>query len=266
MSAHLFLGRLFLRAGAFLRSMAIMTMRPDDLIRLSRDMYRQPGDVAEWAGDSLVGAGLMEYEKALLGRLPASGGRLLLLGVGGGREVVPLAEAGFSVTGVDFVPELVDAAKRYAAARGFKMEGLVQDLSDLKLPRSHFDAVWFSRSMYSVVPTRKRRVDMLGRIREALRPGGQVVCQFHWDPATKPGRKGLVIRRAIACLTLGNFSYEPGDRLWGGAEFVHAFFSENDVRSEFGAAGFDVKHFELFDGWFAGGAILQHQPDERTGR
>jgi SAM-dependent methyltransferase len=206
----------------------------------------------------------MDYEKSLVDRLPEKGGRLLLLGMGGGREAIPLAEMGFDVTGIDHAPALVARGLQLAADRGVKIEGLVQDISNLQLPSSRYDVVFFSRSMYSLVPSRKRRVHMLQRIREALKPEGSVLCQFHWDPSVFPGRKSLLIRRATACLTLGNFSYEPGDILWGGAEFVHAFGSEREVRSEFELAGFETSYWALFENWRCGGAILRLRDAERS--
>ena len=45
MSLHFFLGRQFLNVGAFLRSIAIMVMKPDDLVRFTRETYRQSGSV-----------------------------------------------------------------------------------------------------------------------------------------------------------------------------------------------------------------------------
>jgi SAM-dependent methyltransferase len=265
MSLHFFLGRQFLNVGAFLRSMAVMVMKPDDLIRFTRETYRQRGSIEAWAGKDVVDRGLNEPEEILLDRLPVKNGRMLLLGLGGGREAIPFAEAGFQVTGVDYIPELIALAVRNAEAKGLEIQGLVQDISDLKLPRSRYDVIWFSRSMYSVIPTQKRRLDMLRRIHDALQPNGHVVCQFFWDPAMTPGRKRLMIRRLIACLTLGNLTYEPGDILWGDIEFVHAFGSEKDLRSEFARAGFEVIHLEIFENWHGGGAVLRKRPGGRNG-
>jgi SAM-dependent methyltransferase len=257
MCSHLYLGCLFLRVGAFLRSMAIMAMKPDDLIQFTRETYQKSASIKAWGSKKLVDSGLTEHEKKMLARLPVKNGRLLLLGLGGGREAIPLAKSGFTVTGVDYSAELVAAAKQHAKAKGVELKGLVQDLDDLRLPFSHFDVVWFSRSMYSVIPTRKRRLGMLKRIADALRPNGYVVCQFHWDPKAHPGKKNLFVRRLAALMTLGNFSYEPGDTLWGNIEFVHAFGSERELCLEFTKAGFESIDSALFEGWYGGVAWLR---------
>jgi hypothetical protein len=79
--------------------------------------------------------------------------------------------------------------------------------------------------MYSCVPTKKRRVEMLRKISKALKPGGYFACQFNWDRRSKPSPTGELVRRAFALLTLGNLGYEKGDMLWGNVEFAHAFSS-----------------------------------------
>lgn len=81
---HLFLGRLFLRAGSFLRSLAIMVMRPEDLIRFARETYQDPAVIAAWGNQEMVDSGLKIDEQELFDELYQKKGRLLLLGLGGG--------------------------------------------------------------------------------------------------------------------------------------------------------------------------------------
>lgn len=47
-----------------------------------------------------------------------TGGPLLELGCGAGRALVPLAQAGFAITGVDISPRMLDLARARAAAEG----------------------------------------------------------------------------------------------------------------------------------------------------
>ncbi|HEY9072923.1 MAG TPA: hypothetical protein VIN67_02215, partial [Desulfobaccales bacterium] len=63
-------------------------------------------------------------------------------------------------------------------------------------------------------------------------------------------------RKAVGLLTWGNRWHEPGDGLWG-KEFMHIFLSEDELKSEFAAAGFDVLYFQSqkFGTWRA--AVLQ---------
>lgn len=204
--------------------------------------------------------GLYPDEMALLEKVPLKQGRVLLLCVGDGREAISLVRMGFEVTGVDFVPEIVEKAKNNAVRCGLRFEGLVQEISKLEVPAGSYDLVWLSVAMYSCVPTRRRRVKMLKRIRRALRPEGHFLCQFHFDTRAGFSRRGELIRRTFAFFTLGNLWYEKGDMLWNDLEFLHAFSSEEELRSEFEEGGFRVVHIHTPERGMRGGAVLRNGP------
>jgi len=232
-------------------------MRPDDLVEFSRQTYAHPNQVEEFSGGAMVASGLSHDETVLLEKIPLKRGRLLLLGVGGGREALPLARLGFEVTGVDFVPDLVKKAVENAEREGVKISGLVQEISTLDVPEHFYGVVWLSSRMYSSVPTRRRRIEMLKRIRKALEPGGYFICQFLWDIEGGPSRGRVLARKAVAFLSLGNLQYEAGDRLWGQGEFIHAFSSRDALKMEFFEAGFEVEFVRISEEMMMGGAVLR---------
>jgi SAM-dependent methyltransferase len=238
-SVRVRLARGLLQLGTFVQSLPVAVMRPDDLVEFSRQSYAKPQDVNAWAEDPLVDSGLSADEQNLLAEVPETTGDLLLLGVGGGREAIPLARMGFQVTGVDYVAAMVDRAKENAARRGVHIEGLVQEISQLDVSAGAYDVVWLSRGMYSCVPTRARRVAMVRRIARALKPGGLFLCQFHWRAGAEPSGRGELVRRVIACM-LGNLAYEAGDTLWLNVEFLHEFTSEDTIQSELEEGGLAV--------------------------
>ncbi|MFH0845430.1 MAG: class I SAM-dependent methyltransferase [Pseudomonadota bacterium] len=251
------LGRFLIRLGRFINSLAVVVMRPDDLVEFGRQTYAHPESVEHLCREETVDLGLTSEETALLEKTPLKRGRLLLLGVGGGREAIPLARLGFDVTGVDFVGDLVRRSIENAKERGATISGLVQEISTLDVPDKSYDIVWLSAAMYSCIPTRRRRVDMLRRIRKALEPGGYFICQFRWDTRGGPSHRGALARKAAAFLTVGNLQYEPGDMLWGNAEFVHAFSSEDALRWEFTEGGFEVVLIQISNEMMMGGAVLK---------
>jgi SAM-dependent methyltransferase len=254
---RIWIARSLVTAGRFVQSLALMVMRPDDLIEFGRRTYSETEGVDGWTAERLVDSGLMDGERELVDSLPLKQGHLLLLGVGGGREAIPLARMGFRVTGVDFVPAMVRRAEDNARRRGVPLTGVVQEISRIDFPAESFDVIILSAAMYSCVPTRRRRVEMLRRIRLALKPGGFFLCQFHWDPEYKPNPRGEIIRKIIAFLSLGNLEYERGDMLWGSAEFIHAFGSEEEARREFSEGEFELVKLHLPDGTLRGGAVLK---------
>lgn len=254
-------GRFLIRVGRFVQSLAVMVMRPRDLVEFNRHAYSSPSSVSGWAEDGLVDAGLSADEKALLDKVPIRGGELLLLGAGGGRDAVPLAAMGFRVTGVEFVTELAARAEENARRRGQSVKVLVQDMCRLDLPGSLFDIAWLTSGAYSSIPSRRRRLEMLGRLRRSLKPGGYFVCQFLYAKDREFRSGWEMLRRAFSWLTLGNLSYERGDRLAAGLEFAHYFAGLGEVRSEFEAGGFRVIDLSLPASGPRGGAVLQR--DER---
>lgn len=257
MSWRVRLARGLLRLGTFIQSLPVLVMRPDDLVEFGRQTYAKPHDVEAWAEHGLVDSGLTEEERELLAAVPEGTGRLLLLGVGGGREAIPLARMGFRVTGVDFVPAMVERAVENAVARGVHIEGLVQEISQLDVPAEAYDVVWLSRGMYSCVPTRSRRVGMVRRIARALKPGGHFFCQFHWNPQARHSPRGLFVRRLVAACTLGNLAFEEGDTLWLNVEFVHQFSSEDALRSELEEGGLAVERIMTREGSTRGAAVCR---------
>lgn len=257
MRVRVSLGRFMIRLGRFIQSLALMVMKPDDLVEFSRQDYSTPQSLRDWSSEETVDSGLNPLESACLEKIPIKKGRVLLLGLGGGREAIPLAQQGFEVTGVDYVPEMVQRAKENAAKRGLKIEGLVQEISEIDAPPDSYDLAWLTNSMYSIVPTRKNRVAMLQRLHRILRPGGFLICAFHWEKRREPSQLAEWARKIFALMTLGNLRYERGDILWLKREFLHVFSSEAALRSEFEEGGFTLFHLQIPESGVEGGAVLQ---------
>lgn len=253
---HFLLGKFFLRMARFLRSLPVVVMKSDDLIRFSQETYLNPSFRNEWTGDTITDSGLQADEQNLYEQLPNQTGRMLVLGIGGGREAIFFGRRGFQVEGIDFIPEMVNCALENAKRRGIDIKAQVQEISQLRLPSNCYDVVWFTRPLYSCIPARKKRIHMLAALGDSLKTGGCIGCQFHWDPLARLNKKEIFIRRLIAILTLGNFSWQPGDMLWGGVEFSHAFSSKNEVLEEFNQAGFLVAYSDFYDHSPRGCAVL----------
>jgi len=245
MRARVAFARSLLQLGGFIQSLAIMVMRPRDLLEFSRQNYSKPKVLEIWGDESRICEGLYPVESALLEKVPVGGGRFLVLAAGGGRDSISLAQRGFDVTGVDFVPEMVEKAKENAAKRGLNLSFLVQDISELDMAADTFDVVWCSGGLYSSIPTARKRVETLNKIRRCLKPGGHFVFFFHWGKRSRSRPMVELVRRIIATLTRGNLSYEKGDFLAYNSEFVHAFSSQEEIRSELEAGGFEVVKIDL---------------------
>jgi ubiquinone/menaquinone biosynthesis C-methylase UbiE len=68
-------------------------------------------------------------------------GKALDLGCGTGTNAITLARHGWRVTGVDFIPKAISAARAKAARSGFAIEFLVANVTDLSALSGPFDYV-----------------------------------------------------------------------------------------------------------------------------
>jgi len=257
MNNRIRISRFLLRLGSFIQTLPVVLMKPKDLIEFGRQCYGKTSKVLSWSEDYLIDSGLISSEKALISSVKNSEGNLLLLGLGGGREAIPFTKMGYQVTGVDFIPEMIDKALQNANDRGVQIKGLVQEISELDVPDNNFDLVWLSKAMYSAIPSRTRRVNMLQKIYNALKPGGELVCQFKVGIDLENYGKEEKIRKAIAKSPFGNKAYELGDILWLNIEFIHLFNSEDDIRLEIEQAGLIINEIQIDYNSYNGSVICE---------
>lgn len=255
MQFRLKLARDIVRLGHFIASLALMVLRRDDLMEYTRQNYLTDKQVSAYSQEDFVDAGLNREETLLLEKLPLTSGRMLVLGMGGGRDAIALARRGFQVVGADYIPAMVTEALKNAERCGVALEGVVQDLTDLKMPPASFDVVVLLAGMYSAIPGRQGRIALLQRVRDILTPRGYFLCQFFYEEDQAPRRWAEWVRRALAFLTRGYLTYERGDVLFGGREFLHFFTSRKELAGEFAAAGFQV--IDLYLSGNLSGAVLQ---------
>jgi SAM-dependent methyltransferase len=238
------LGLFLFKLGRFVSSLPLMVMRPDDIMAFSRQKYAKPQTVDFWGNDGMVAGGLTPLEDRVLAQTGLVRGKALVLGLGGGREAIPLARRGLDVTGMDYIPAAAAMARANAARHGVELDARVGDyLASAPLPAG-YDLAMFTSRMYSSIPSRTKRLSLLKKICEALQPGGWFICGFCWNPA--PGLSPQVerLRRLCAYLSLGNLWYEPGDML-GGYEFIHAFGDRTGLMAEFAEGGFALAHLHI---------------------
>lgn len=132
-------------------------------------------DAPEWWGI----ANMSEYVE--------DGGHVLIVGCAGGIEAFALLQAGFRVTGIDIVPEFIEAARRGADEKGvadrtrFEMvDGFSWPLED-----STCNAVTMLANMPSHLPTSEIRRQVFRECYRVLKENGAVFldCTDRTNPA-----------------------------------------------------------------------------------
>jgi ubiquinone/menaquinone biosynthesis C-methylase UbiE len=106
-----------------------------------------------------------------------AGDRVLDIAAGSGNAAIPAAEAGATVTASDLTPELLDAGRRIAAARGVEREWAEADAEALPFADDSYDIVMSSVGVM-FAPHHQEAADELIRV---CRPGGTIGL-INWTP------------------------------------------------------------------------------------
>ena len=170
--------------------------------------------------------------------------RVLDVACGAGNAAIPAARAGADVTGLDLVPELLDAGRRKAAAEGVEIAWVEGDAEQLPFEDGVFDRV-FSTFGHMFAPRHQRTADEMARV---CREGG-VVALCCWTPE---GASGEVMR------TAGSYMPPPPDfasppMLWGTEDHVRAMFASvaSDFEFERHSTIIEAESIEGFLDYFA---------------
>src|SRR3954451_15756538 len=105
------------------------------------------------------------------------GDRVLDIAAGSGNAAIPAAEAGAVVTASDLTPELFDAGRRIASARGVELEWVEADAEALPFADDSYDVV-MSTVGVMFAPHHQAAADELVRV---CRPGG-TIGMINWTP------------------------------------------------------------------------------------
>jgi len=143
---------------------------------------------------------------------------------GSGNAAIVAARRGARVSGLDLVPELVEAARQRFAAEEFEGEFVQGDAENLPFEDDSFDR---ATSIFGVMfaPGHQKAADELVRV---TRPGGAFAVTG-WTP---DGLNGMMFR------TLGQHMPPPPEELkppvmWGDEDYVRGLFSRPGLEVEF---------------------------------
>jgi hypothetical protein len=185
--------------------------------------------------------GLQPWETAAVTGAFPPGGRVVVTGAGGGREVLGLLELGFDAVGFEPHPGLVRAGGEILAAEGHGERLRPMGRDAFPSDAGELDALVVGWGSYMLIPGRSRRVAFLRDARRSMRPGSPVLMSFF---VRSPELRDLHRLAAIAGVVRRLRRREPaevGDALR--PNYVH-FFTRDEIAGELSEAGFRLEQFE----------------------
>jgi SAM-dependent methyltransferase len=144
----------------------------DELKAKHRAMWAS-GNYPELAEDLLTELGPLLVDAGQV----RAGERVLDIAAGTGNAAIPAALRGADVAACDLTPELIDAGRRLAAARGATVQWWQADAEALPFPDGEFDVVL---SCIGVMFAPHHEVSA-GELLRVCRPGGTIAL-LNWTP------------------------------------------------------------------------------------
>lgn len=185
--------------------------------------------------------GLASWERVAISEYFPAGSRLMVLAVGGGREVVALRQLGFDAHGWESHPELVAAAQTLLAEEGHP--GVIHHVQRDEVPTGNdmYDGIILGWGMYMLVHGRHRRIALLRAARQRLAPRAPLLLSF-FDRAGDDPRAIRVFRTArLMRRLLLREPVELGDDML--PNVVHRF-TQQEIEDELRAAELRFLRFE----------------------
>ena len=143
------------------------------------------------------------------------GARILDVACGTGNSAIPAARAGAEVTGLDIATNLLEQARKRAAAEGVKASFEEGDAEDLPYPDRSFDVVMtMFGAMFAPRPDR-----VAAELLRVCRPGG-LIAMANWTPEGFVGKSFRVMAEMVPPPP-----GLPAPSLWGSEPVVQQRFS-----------------------------------------
>ena len=184
-------------------------------------------------------SGLFNWQKDALTRYFGGSRRLLVLGAGGGREVLALLQLGYQVDGFESHRDLVVAANELLREEGF--DPAVHRVAPNEGPDSGttYDGIVVGWDMYMSIPTRRRRIAFLRQLRTQTRVRCPIVLDFVPRPSQS---RQYDVTTTIANTIRRVLRREPaelGD--WLAPMYAH-HTTQDELTSELAEGGFDIDY------------------------
>lgn len=184
--------------------------------------------------------GLFAWERTIVEEHFRPGERVLIVGAGGGREVLALRELGYEAHGFECNEALVAASNALLETRGIApcVQLSPPDACPVSLLR--YGGLIVGWGAYMLIQGRSRRTALLQEMRAQVDPGAPLLVSFF--PRSPSARRFWIIAKVanVFRYLLGRTRLELGDDLE--PEYVH-YFTREELSAELLASGFTLSAY-----------------------
>jgi ubiquinone/menaquinone biosynthesis C-methylase UbiE len=179
----------------------------------------------------------------------SEGEKVLILGSGTGSEAISLAKGGCTVLGIDLSPKRIEIAREKTKEANIDVQFAVMDASHLTLKDSDYTSVIFTPDVYSYIPNKKARVNILKGLSQRLAPDGKILFNIKYYPSFRSYMKINISNILHNLMFFGRKSRksEFGDwhtkflDLKGKIQFSYCkFFRRSEIKKEIEQAGYEI--------------------------
>jgi len=196
-------------------------------------------DYAEYYDYDNVGGPMTEDIPFYLGYAEETGGPILELACGTGRVMIPIAEASFTVHGLDFSENMLQVERRKISEKGLwdRVTLTLGDMADFDLPVKGFTMAFVAVRSFMHLFTQGIQLGCLRCVHRHLRPGGLLLMDLYSPRLSKlaqPPEKEFSVRREF---TLPNGNRVIHKRRFLGTDLLNQINSEEILFEEYAPDG-----------------------------
>lgn len=194
------------------------------------------GALVQFGTKNYIDYGLSPEEQRLYAYYENRPGRALVLGCSAGRECVYLAKKGWQVEGIDYIEDLIEIGKVYAAERSLNIKYRVRDVCEIDkdpLLTNNYDLILLS--ILPLIVGRNKRGRILRTLSEHLAENGRILIYFQGMESYKRINNTLI----NILLRWLKKDYEKGD-YYAFGRIMHVF-TEEELKGELKKHGLEVE-------------------------
>lgn len=215
-----------------------MLLTPEEAVR---NKYSNPEYIKNFSGISLWSS-----EKKLIEKYFPGGSSVLDIGCGTGRVAIALNLLGYTATGIDILPAMLNVAEHQAREANANLSFLKMDAADMSsFSDGSFDHAIMAYNVYELIHGRSRRQKLISEVFRILKPNAHFILTV---------RSGFALgKRMVWWLLLplhhpyfkskfhGRCEWTAGDALLGAS--FHHYYNPFELKRMVKNHGFELIEF-----------------------